>query len=164
MMFRMAPISGLMVVRNPSLILMLMLLGLVLLFILRLSSLLIIFGVMLKILMIQMRAALTSFREFLAQFTLFRELRIGVLFLLYKRGIVKARAPSFRLIDDHAALPGSPNFQDNAWCTLESLLITQDHVAAWPDSVDILFVFASFFGLSLATGYFRFRKVWHFLC
>ena len=73
-----------MVVGSLSLILMLMLLGLVLLFILRLSSLIVIIGVMLKILMIQMRAALTSFRVFLAQFSLFRELSIGVLFLLCK--------------------------------------------------------------------------------
>ena len=51
---------GLMVVRSLSLILMLRLLELVLLFILRLSSLTISIGVMLKILMIHMRAALTS--------------------------------------------------------------------------------------------------------
>ena len=58
--------------------------GLVLLFILRLSSLIVIIGVMLMILMIQMRAALTSSRVFLAQFSLFRELSIGVSFLLCK--------------------------------------------------------------------------------
>ena len=53
---------GLMVVGSPSLILTLRLLGLVLLFILRLSFLIVIIGVMLKILMIHMRAALTSSR------------------------------------------------------------------------------------------------------
>ena len=81
-----------------------------------------------------------------------------------KGGIVKTRTPSFRLIVDHATLPGPPNLLDSAWCTLESLPITQDDVAAWPYSVDILLVFTSLFGLSsLATGCFRFRKVWHFL-
>ena len=59
-------------------------------------------------------------------------------------GIVKTRAPSFRLIVDHATLPGPPNFLDSAWCTLESLPNTQNDVAAWPYSVDILLVFTSF--------------------
>ena len=61
-----------------------------------------------------------------------------------KGGIVKTRAPSFRLIIDHTTLPGPPNFLDSTWCTLESLPITQDDVAAWPYSVDIFLVFASF--------------------
>ena len=59
-------------------------------------------------------------------------------------GIVKTRAPSFRLIIDHATLPGPPNFLSGIWCTLESLPITQDDVTAWPYSVDILLVFSSF--------------------
>ena len=63
-------------------------LGLALLFILPLSSLIIIIGVMLKILMIRMRAALTSFRVFLVLFSLFRGLSIGVLFLLCKHILV----------------------------------------------------------------------------
>ena len=59
-------------------------------------------------------------------------------------GIIKTRAPSFRLIIDHATLPGPPNFLRSTWCTLDSLPITQDDVAAWPCSVDILLVFSSF--------------------
>ena len=47
--------------REPIITLMMRLLGLVLLFILRLSSLIVIIGVMLKTLMILMRAALTFF-------------------------------------------------------------------------------------------------------
>ena len=77
-------IFGLMVVGSLSHILMLMLLELVLLFILRLSSLIVIIGVMLMILMIHTKVALTSFRVSLAQLNLFRELSIGVSFLLYK--------------------------------------------------------------------------------
>ena len=61
-----------------------------------------------------------------------------------KGGIVKTRAPSFRLIVDHATLPGPPNFLSSTWCTLDPLPITQDDVAAWPYSVDILLVFSSF--------------------
>ena len=81
-----------------------------------------------------------------------------------KGGVAKTRAPSFRLIVDHATLPGPPNFLSSTWCTLDLLPITPDDVAAWPYSVDILLVFSSFFGLSsLATGCSRFRKVWHFL-
>ena len=60
-----------------------------------------------------------------------------------KGGIVKTRAPSFRLIVDHATLPGPPNFLSSTWCILDSLPITQDDVAAWPYSVDILLVFSS---------------------
>ena len=40
-------------------------------------------------------------------------------------GIVKTRAPSFRLIVDHAALPGPPDFLNSTWCTLDSLPITK---------------------------------------
>ena len=61
-----------------------------------------------------------------------------------KDGIVKTRAPSFRLIVDHATLPGPPEFLSSTWCTLNSLPITQDGVAVWPYSVDILLVFSSF--------------------
>ena len=61
-----------------------------------------------------------------------------------KGGVVKARAPSFRLIVDHATLPGPPDFLSNTWCTLYPLPITQDDVAAWPYSVDILLAFSSF--------------------
>ena len=35
-----------------------------------------------------------------------------------KGGIVKARAPSFRLIADHATLPGPPGFLSSTWYTL----------------------------------------------
>ena len=35
-----------------------------------------------------------------------------------KGGIVKTRAPSFRLIVDHATLPGPPDFLSSTWCTL----------------------------------------------
>ena len=61
-----------------------------------------------------------------------------------KGGIVKTRAPSFRLIVDHATLPGPPGFLSSTWCTLYPLPITQDDVAVWPYSVDILLVFSSF--------------------
>ena len=54
------------------------------LFILRLSSLIVIIGVMLRTLMILMRAALTFSRVSLAPFSLSRELSIGGLFLLCK--------------------------------------------------------------------------------
>ena len=70
-------ISGLMVVGNLSLILMLRLLVLVLLFFLQLSSLIVIIGVMLRILMIHMRAALTFSRVFLAQSSPSRGLSTG---------------------------------------------------------------------------------------
>ena len=59
-------------------------------------------------------------------------------------GIVKTRAPSFRLIVDCASLPGPPGFLDSTWCTLNPLPTTQDDVASWPYSVDILLVFSSF--------------------
>ena len=59
-------------------------------------------------------------------------------------GIVKARAPSFRLIVDHATLPGPPDFLSSTWCILDPLPITAEDVAAWPYSVDILLVFSSF--------------------
>ena len=49
-----------------------------------------------------------------------------------KGGAVKARAPSFRLIVDHATLPGPPDFLSNTWCTLYPLPITQDDVSVWP--------------------------------
>ena len=66
LMTSLSPLTfGLMAAGSLSLILMLMLLELALLFILPLSSLIIIIGVNLKILMIRMRAALTSFRVFL---------------------------------------------------------------------------------------------------
>ena len=71
-----------------------------------------------------------------------------------KGGVLKARAPSFRLIVDHATLLGPPDFLSNTWCTLYPLPITQDDVAVWPYSVDILLVFSSFLAsLSLATGF-----------
>ena len=73
---------------NLSLILMLRLLELVLLFVLLLSSLIVIIGVMLRILMILMKAALTSFRVSQAQFSLFRDLNTGVSFLLCKLVLV----------------------------------------------------------------------------
>ena len=64
-----------------------------------------------------------------------------------KGGIVKTRAPSFRLIVDHTALPGPPGFLGSTWCALYPLPITQDDVAVWPYSVDILLVFSSFWPL-----------------
>ena len=59
-------------------------------------------------------------------------------------GVVKTRTPSFRLIVDHATLPGPPGFLNSAWCTLYPLPITPDDVAVWPYSVNILLVFSSF--------------------
>ena len=59
-------------------------------------------------------------------------------------GIVKPRASSLRLIVDYASLPGPPNFLSSTWYSLDPLPFTQDDVAAWPYSVDILLVFSSF--------------------
>ena len=61
-----------------------------------------------------------------------------------KGGIVNTRAPSFRLIVDHATLLGPPGFLSSTWCTLYPLPITQEDVAVRPYSVDILLVFSSF--------------------
>ena len=61
-----------------------------------------------------------------------------------KGGVAKTCAPSFRLIVDYATLPGPPGFLSSTWCTLFPLPITQDDVAVWPYSVDILLVFSSF--------------------
>ena len=61
-----------------------------------------------------------------------------------KGGIVKTRAPSFRLIVDNATLPGPPGFLSSTWCTLYPLPITQEDVAVWPCSVNIILVFSSF--------------------
>ena len=61
-----------------------------------------------------------------------------------KGGIVKTRTPSFRLIVDHATIPGPPGFVSSTWCTLFPLPITQEDVAVWPYSVNILLVFSSF--------------------
>ena len=61
-----------------------------------------------------------------------------------KGGLVKTRTPSFRLIVDHATLPGPPGFLSSTWCTLYPLPTTQDDVAVWPYSVDILLVLSSF--------------------
>ena len=72
-----------------------------------------------------------------------------------KGGVVKTRTPSFRLIVDHATLPGPPGFLSSTWCTLYLLPITPDDVAVWPYSVDILLVFFFLSGISsLATGCF----------
>ena len=40
--------------------------------------------------------------------------------------------------------PGPHGFLDSTWCTLDPLPITQDDVASWPYSVDIVLVFSSF--------------------
>ena len=61
-----------------------------------------------------------------------------------KGGIVKTRASSFRLIVDHATLPGPPGFLGSTWCTLFPLPIIQNDVAVWPYSVGILLEFSSF--------------------
>ena len=45
---------------------------------------------------------------------------------------------------DHATLPGPPGFLSSTWYTLNSLPKTQDDVAVWPYSVDILLVISSF--------------------
>ena len=91
LMMSLSPLmSGQMVVGNLSLILMLRLRGLELLFILQLSSLIVIIGAMLRILMASKRVALTFSRGSLAPHSRFRELSIGVLFLPCKhiRGFV----------------------------------------------------------------------------
>ena len=61
-----------------------------------------------------------------------------------KGGIVKTRAPSFRLIVDNATLPGPPGFLNSTWCTLYPLPITREDVAVWPYSVNILLEFSAF--------------------
>ena len=68
-------------------------------------------------------------------------------------GIVKTRAPSFRLIVDHATLPGPPGFLGSTWCTLCLSPSPGEDVAVWPYSVNILHEFSSFLAsLPLATG------------
>ena len=59
-------------------------------------------------------------------------------------GLVKTRAYSLRIIVDLASLPGPPVFLDCAWCDIPSTPITQEDVAAWPYSVNILLEFTSF--------------------
>ena len=65
-------------------------------------------------------------------------------FGLGQRWCCQDSCPFFLLIVDHATLPGPPKFLSSTWCTLDPLSITQDDVAAWPCSVDILLVFSSF--------------------
>ena len=67
-------------------------------------------------------------------------------------GIVKPRASSFRLIVDHATLPGSPGFLSGTWCTLHPLPITQEDVAVRPSSFNILLVFSFFWPLYIGLG------------
>ena len=74
-------------------------------------------------------------------------------------GIVKARAPTFRLIVDCAFLPGPPDFLNSTWIVLDPLPITAEDVAAWPYSVDIL-IFSSFW--PLFTGH-RGSLIWESL-
>ena len=62
-----------------------------------------------------------------------------------KGSIIQPRASSLRVIVDHASLPGSPGFLDSSWCSLSHSLITQEDVAVWPCSVNILVEFTSFF-------------------
>ena len=61
-----------------------------------------------------------------------------------KDGILRTRTPTLRLTVDHASMPGPPSFLDSSWCSLSSLLITQEDVAGWPQSVNILIEFTSF--------------------
>ena len=56
-----------------------------------------------------------------------------------KGSIFKPRASSLRVMTiDHESLPGPPWFLDTSWCSLSSSLITQEDVAVWSFSVDIL--------------------------
>ena len=92
MMFLMILTSELMGVGSLSLILMLRLLGLVLLFIIRLSSLIVIIGVMLRILIIHMRAALTSSRgSFILALQAYSGLHFGIDNLNVLRGWLLSR-------------------------------------------------------------------------
>ena len=59
-------------------------------------------------------------------------------------GIVKTRAPSFRLIIDHAALPGPPDFLKAPGVLWILFLLPRMMLPSWPYSVDILLVFSSF--------------------
>ena len=59
-------------------------------------------------------------------------------------GLFKTRASSLRIIVDHASLPGPPGFLDCSWCNIPLTPITQEDVAAWPHSVNILLEFTSF--------------------
>ena len=55
------------------------------------------------------------------------------------------QAPSsLPIIFDHASLSGPPGFQDSSWCSLSSSPITQEGVAVWPCSVNILLEFTPF--------------------
>ena len=58
-------------------------------------------------------------------------------------GLVKIRASSLRLIVGCASLPGSPGYLDCSWCNITSTPITQEDVAAWPYSANILLEFTS---------------------
>ena len=59
-------------------------------------------------------------------------------------GMIKARAPLSLLIVDCVFLPRPPDFLDSIWVALDPLPTTRDGGAAWPYSVDILFLFCSF--------------------
>ena len=58
--------------------------------------------------------------------------------------VVLLKLVYFRLIVDHATLPGPPGFLSSTWCALYPFSITQEDVAVWPYSVNILLVFSSF--------------------
>ena len=64
-----------------------------------------------------------------------------------KGSILRSRSSSFRVIIEHASLPGPPGFQDISWCSLSSSLITKEDVAVWPHSVNILLEFMTFWPL-----------------
>ena len=61
-----------------------------------------------------------------------------------KDGILKTRPPTLHLVVDHVSIPGPPGFLDSTWCSLSSLPITQEDVAVWPFSVNILIELTTF--------------------
>ena len=58
-------------------------------------------------------------------------------------GLVKTRASSLRIIVDYASLPGPLGFWACSCCNIPSTPVTQEDVAAWPYSVNILLEFTS---------------------
>ena len=80
-----------------------------------------------------------------------------------KGGVVKTRTPSFRLIVDHATLPGPPGFPNSAWCTSSPLPITPDDVAVCPTVLTFLWHFLPFWLLSIGLRVNRFGQMWYFL-
>ena len=58
--------------------------------------------------------------------------------------VLEPRSSSIRVIKDHASLPGPSGLWDSSWCGVSCSLVTQEDVAVWPHSVNILLEFTAF--------------------